>query len=263
MVLLPIMDVTHPDYMFSKKASNSLQQKKGGVIILMSNVEISGVFKKSENKELVAEHVIKLTVNWKGLSADDKIKDAKKKKDMITTGSDFPPPWSPEFVTLVQFGTDITNADKELLARSKNEPNSARDLKQAVGLLNKDVKNIGAMIQLKMDSCVPDEAVRICLAAGYTYKAITVRGPRKNRVRQMTQPGWVQAEGEGEGGRNWQFSLAPFDKDAVIKDLPYTTGGVTTYNVGASRVDAWFRWKLVLTKGRDSDWSVWYKGETP
>ena len=129
----------------------------------MSNVEISGVFKKSENKDLVAEHDIKHTINWKNLDAGKQIEDAKKKKDMITTGSDFPPPWSPEFVTLTQFGTDITNADKALLSRSKNETNSARNLAAALKVICKDSKDLGTMIQLKMDNCVPDVAIHIVL----------------------------------------------------------------------------------------------------
>jgi len=90
--------------------------------------------------------------------------------------------------------------------------------------------------------------VRICNDAGFEHKIITIRQQRKNSIKQMDQPGWVQAEGEGQGGRDWQFSFDPFNGGEIV-NLEYTTGGVTTYNTGKSKVDAWFRWRLVLRKG--------------
>jgi hypothetical protein len=261
--LLTIRAEGPAEFIFNKALLKEEPKRNATIFFMFAEPEILGSTRPQANKDVVTEHVIKHTVNWKGLNADEKIKDAKKKKDMLTNGTDFPTPWSPEFTTLVQFGKDIEQADKMLLARSKNEPYSARDLNTAVNVLYKDAKNIGSMVQLKMDTCVPVEAIRICTGAGYTYKAIVVRGPRPNRVRKMTEAGWVEVEGEGKGGRDWQFSLAPFAENPVIKDMEYTTGGITTYKVGQSRVDAWFRWRLVLTKGRRGEWSDWYKGETP
>jgi hypothetical protein len=173
------------------------------------------------------------------------------------------PPWPSQFVSLTTLTTDIATADAKLLAHNQKLPNSTKPLATAVKLLYKDVKSIGTLVQVQMDAApTNDESIRICIDAGYTYRAIVVRGKRENRVRQMTEPGWVQVEGEGKGGRDWQFSLNPFD-NGEIKNLEYTTGGITTYNVGTSRIDAWFRWRRVLSKGKHGDWSDWFKGETP
>ena len=169
------------------------------------------------------------------------------KEDLITTGSDFPPPFSPEFVTLTRtFGTRTLPMPTRLFLHARKMKGTApRLLLSALKVIYKDCKNLGTMIQLKMDTCVPDEAIRMCLAAGYTYKAITVREPRKNRVRQTTSPGVVQAEGEGAGGRMWQWSFNPYADTPVITDSPYTTAGVTTVNTGKSKIEVFFRWQLV------------------
>jgi hypothetical protein len=257
-----IMDIASPEIIYSGAMPFGPQKSNENIFVLFANVISGDSTNHSANNDLVAEHYIKLTVNWRGMSAGKKILDAKTKLDKLTDNADFVSPFSPEFISLATFASDISDADAKILSRSKKEANSARSLYVALKLLYKDCKNLGTMIQLKMDSCAPDEAIRMCLAAGYTFKAIKVRGPRKNSVKKTTEPGVVQVEGEGRGGRTWQFSLDPFNGSEII-NLEYTTGGVTTYNVGQSRVDAWFRWRLKLTRGRHGDWSEWYKGETP
>jgi len=121
---------------------------------------------------------------------------------------------------------------------------------------------LGNEEKLKAKTVSPDEGIRICNDAGFEHKIIAIRGPRKNSVKPMNQPGWVQVEGEGEGGRDWQFSFDPHNGGEII-NLEYTTGKITTYNTGKSKIDTWFRWRLVYAKGKRGNWSEWYEGETP
>jgi hypothetical protein len=215
----------------------------------MGQVEVIGQLKAAANAELEMDRKVILTVNWTKMDPARRIGDAKVKKLKMTNNADFVPPWSPEFITLATLGTDITDAKAKQLAREQNLPNTAKPLKNAVKLLYFDVKNIGTMVQLKMDKCTGKEAIRICEAAGFTYKLIKVRGARKNAVKLTTEPGVVQVEGAGAGGRLWQRNPNPYG-DGETKDLPYTTGGVTTCNLGSPGVKMYFRWRLVLTKGR-------------
>ena len=231
------------------------------IFVMMGQIELSGVVRNQANPDLVTEHYIKLTVPWSGLTPEKKIQDAKTKKDLITNGSDFPTPWSPEFTSLTVLGALITDADAKLLAHSKKLPNSKINLATSIKALYAGVKNIGMMIQIKMDSVVPTEAIRICLAAGYTYKAINVRGKRPNCVKQATTPGTVVVWGEGEGPRLWQQSNDQ-NHESII-DLKATRGGVKTVEGLKSKQEVWFRWSLMLANEAYGEWSPWYSGIAP
>jgi len=232
-------------------------------IFLLTGVELSGQVHHSANKDHTVEYKITLTVDWQNKTPDEKVKDAMTKYDLIKNGTDFVEPFSPEFVKLLVFLGNIEAAGKAILSRAKNEPNSAQALRVALKLIYDNVKNLGTMVQLKMNSCVPDEAIRMCTAAGYTYKTIAVRGKRKNSVKKTTDSGVVQFEGEGEGGRMWEWSFNPYADLPVITSAPYTTGGVTVVNTGKSKVEVFFRWRLVFRKGKYGDWSPWFSGMTP
>jgi len=225
--------------------------------------ELSGSPKLQSNKNLVLEHVVIPVVNWsgKGKTSEWKINDIQLKKTKLTSNADFPIPWDSVFTTLTQVGTDIATANTRLQERLLNLPHSSKNLKDAIKVLKDEADNWCMMVKLKVKTVSPDEGVRICNDAGFEHKIIAIRRPRKNGVKPMNQPGWVQVEGEGSGGRDWQFSFDPFNGEII--NLEYTTGGVTTYNAGKSKADVWFRWRLVLRKGKHSDWSEWFKGETP
>lgn len=112
-----------------------------------------------------------------------------------------------------------------------------------------------------LKSVSPDESIRICLDAGYDYRIIHVRGPRKNNVKQSTEPGVLVVEGTGEGGRQWEMSSDA--NHQVVTKLDPTSGGVVEVRDLESSHQYWFRWRLVLTKGRYGAWSDWYFGFAP
>jgi len=231
------------------------------IFVMYGSIELIGHSRPQVNDDLVSEHYIKLTVPWSKLTQEKKIQDAITKKADITAGSDFPLPWSPEFTSLTALGALISDAQAKLLARNQRLPNSKKNLGNSLTALYRGVTNIGMMIQIKMESVVPTEAIRICLAAGYTYKAINVRGKRPNCVKQTTTPGSVVVWGEGEGGRLWQQSLDP--NHEVITDLKATKGGIKTVEGLPSKNEAWFRWSMMLANEAYGEWSPWYSGIAP
>ena len=225
---------------------------------------VSSVPPGNGESDLVNSRHITAIVDWQDKSPLEKNKDAMKKLDMILNGSDFHEPFSPEFVGLDIFKTNIIGTTTAITNRAENKPGSAKALKAAVKLILGNVNNLRTMLQLKMDTCVPDEAIRMCLAAGYAYKSTNVRGKRKNAVKQTTEAGVVDVDGEKRGGRMWQMSFNPYANPAVITDLQSTSGGVKKgVDTGKSKVEVFFRWRLVLTKGRYGEWSPWYSGLTP
>jgi len=230
-------------------------------IFVMGSIELSRNVTQPVVNDHVAEHYIKLNVTWNHLPPEKKIQDAITKKADITAGSDFPLPWSPEFTSLTALGALITDANAKLLARSQKLPNSKRNLTASLKALYRGVTNIGMMIQLKMDTVVPTEAIRMCLAAGYTYKAINVRGKRPNCVKQTTTPGTVVVWGEGQGSRLWQMSPDP--NHETITDLKATKGGVKTVDSLTSKKEVWFRWSLMLADEAYGEWCPWYSGIVP
>ncbi len=230
-------------------------------IFVMGSIELTDHVHQQVNNDLVAEHYIKLIVPWNGLSQEKKIQDAITKKADIIAGNDFPLPWSPEFTTPTALGLLISDANAKLLARTQRLPNSKKNLATSLKALYRGLTNIGMMIQIRMDSVVPTEAIRICLASGYTYKAIKVRGNRPNCVKQTTTPGTVVVWGEGTGPRLWQQSPDP--NHETITDLKSTRGGIKTVEGLQSKKEYWFRWSMMLANEAYGEWSPWYSGIVP
>ncbi len=228
------------------------------LFVLNGIVEVQGQFHAQPNKDLVLEHKVVPVVNWKKKTASQKILDAKKKKIKLTGNLDFPSPFSPEFVTLLKFGIDIDNADAKLMARLQKMPGSKNGLAAFVNLVYDDVQNLCMMLFLKMRTVAPDEAVRICNDAGFEYKSVFIRTKRPNKVLKAVEPGVLVVWAQGKGQRQWQES--PDTNQGTIIDLPPTSGGITTVRNLISKKEYWFRWRLVLTKGRYGAWSDWYSG---
>ena len=190
-----------------------------------------------------------------------KIEDCKMKKTKLTGNLDFPSPWSPEFPALTAVGANILTAGNKLQDRLQKLPNSKSNLSAALNVLHDNMDSWCMMLKLKVKTVSPEEGVRICNDAGFEYKVISIRPKRGNKVFQGTEPGTLIIWGEGEGYRQWQESPDP-NQETII-DLPPTRGGETSVTGRRPKAEYWYRWRLVLTKGRYGEWSKWYNGTAP
>jgi len=213
---------------------------------------------KSPNKEKVLVRKIIATLNWK-ISFPEQYFLAKFIRMKMAIHSRFPEPWPQGFGSLNILDGLILDFEKAILAAMLGGIGTATAVKRASKTLYKELQSIKGMVQLDINE-FPLLALITCLEAGFDYKSMAVRGPRKNKAEPGHEPGTIMLSGEGQRHHDWQISR---DGGITAEDLPTTSGGETLVENLESKVEYLFRCRLVLSKGKRGKWTDWFPGTAP
>ena len=220
---------------------------------------IMGAPQPHENSEMVEVRKIIAILPWEGLAPADKMYDANYKKDKLTGNVRFPIPWPSNIVSLDDFSDSIEDVDAAITLRKTNVKGSANALQKAVKIMYNNAQNIMTMVQICMNNNVGD-AIEICIGTGFEYKTITVRGKRKNSVKQGSEPGELVFECEGAGYHEFQMSV---DGGVTITHLPSGSSGICIAKNLISKKEYWFRGRLILAGNAFGEWTTWVSGIAP
>jgi len=220
-------------------------------VFVMAQIQLSGDITRKGKKAKPMTKKVKAVLNWPSNNGDRLVK-AKHIKTCLTDNANFVVPWPSIFVTLVNFGLHIEAFDAALASGDA-------DLIQSTEIVvHDDCMNLMPMVQAKMDSDKPN-AANICTGAGYDVGKKGGKGERKNTIKPGNEPGSVVMTGVGSGHHDWEIS---YDGGVTPVPVDSTSSGKTTLDGLKPKTDIWQHNRLVLTKGRHSDWTPWVPGTT-